>query len=247
MDLENSLAEITRFIESKNEWLLLDTFGKSFALTRAEIEISLERGKIIFAFLGEKGFEIWRVTDFKIENEKILLELVRNFKSERKKIRLVPRVSASELSATIEVARLAKANQIADLLIAEKRAAKIIRVALNDKNGRFAQIVFEDSTKRQIAALADVSELSTPEILLSNAIFWLARLENRTKKPINEVWLLAVKKRAGNLQKLHALLDEKWKSKIKILEISAKKLKAESAENSTLKLLKNFEIKDLWH
>jgi hypothetical protein len=219
MNLENAFTEIARFLDSKNEWLLNHLSGKTFALKRSEIEISLEHNKIIFAFLDEKGFQIWRITDFKIENEKITLDLTRNFEKEREKIRLVPRVSASELSETIELARLEKANNIASLLIAKKLAARLIRVALNEKNGRFAQIIFENSSDERTAALADISEIVTPENFLLIAILWLANLENRNKKPINEIWILAEKKRAKNLQKLHALLGKNWKEKIKLWEI----------------------------
>ncbi len=246
MNLENAFAEITRFLGSKNEWLLNHLSGKTFALQRSEIKLFLERNKMIFGFLDEKGFQVWRVVDYKIENEKITLDLIRNFEKEREKIRLVPRVSASELSETVELARLEKANNIASLLIAENRAAKLVRVALNEKNGRFAHIIFANFLGEETAVLADVSDIVTPENFLSTAILWLAKLENRKKKPINEVWILADKKRAKNLQKLHALLGENWKQKIKLWEISRQAAKTESVENSILKPLKKLEIKDLW-
>lgn len=246
MNLENAFTKIARFLDSKNEWLLSHLSGKVFAQARSEIELSLEHNRLIFAFLDEKGFQIWRITDFKIENEKITFDLTRNFEKEREKIRLVPRVSANELSETVELARLEKANNIASLLVAEKLAAKLIRVALNEKNGRFAQITFENSNGEQTSALVDVSEIVTPENFLSTAILWLAKLENRAKKPINEIWILAEKKRAKNLQKLHALLRENWKEKIKLWEISRKYAKAEVVTNSVLKQLKKLEIKDLW-
>ena len=246
MNLENAFTEIARFLDSKNEWLLNHLSGKSFALKRSEIELSIEHNKIIFAFLDEKGFQIWRITNFKIENEKITLDLTRNFEKEREKIRLVPRLSTSDLSETVELARLEKANDIASLLVAEKHAAKLIRVALNERNGRFAHIVFENSNGEQIAVLADVSEIVTPENFLSTAILWLSKLENSKKKLINEIWILADKKRVKNLQKLHALLGEYWKREIKLREISRKQSKTQSIEGSTLKQQKRIEIKDLW-
>jgi hypothetical protein len=246
MNLENAFAEIARFLDSKNEWLLNHLSGKTFALRRSEIELLLEHNKIIFGFLDEKGFQIWRITNFKIESEKITLDLTRNFEKEREKMRLVPRVSASELSETIELARLEKANGIASLLIAEKRAAKLVRVALNERNGRFAQIIFANSGGAETAVLADVSDIVTPENFLSTAILWLARLENRKKKPTNEIWILVEKRQAKNLQKLHALLGENWKQKIKLWEISREKSKAQSIESSILKPLNKLEIKDLW-
>ena len=246
MNLENALNEIAKFLDSKNEWLLIHLSGKTFALERSEIELTLEHNKIIFGFLDEKGFQLWRVTDYKIENEKITLNLTRNFEKEREKVRLVPRISAGELGETVELARLEKANRIANLLIEENRGAKLVRVALNEENGRFAQIIFADSNGKQTTVLADVSDVVTPENFLATAILRLAKLESRTKKPINEIWILVEKKRAKNLQRLHALLDENWKGKMKLLEISRKGAKVQSVEESILKPLNKLEIKNLW-
>lgn len=246
MNLADALAEIAGFFDSKNEWLLHHLSGKTFALERSEIEIFLEHNKIIFGFLDEKGFQFRRIVDYKIENEKITLDLTGNFGKEREKIRLVPRVSAGELSRTIELARLEKANEIASLLVAENNRAKLVRVALNEKSGRFAQIIFQNSDGAQIAALADVSDTVTPENLLTTTILRLSKLQDRIKKPIDEIWILADKKRAKNLQKLHGLLAENWKKRIKLWEISRKESKAQIVEKKTLKQLKKLEIKDLW-
>ncbi len=250
MNLENALIEITEIFNAYNEWLLIRASGKTFALQRNEIEISFERGKILFAFLDEKGFQTWRIIAFeKIKNE-ILLDLTRNFEKEREKIRLVPRVLANELSDSIELARLEKANQIANLLISENQNVKLVRVALNKETGRFAKIIFADSNNKQTAALADVSDAATPENLLTNAILWLAGLERRKKNPIAEVWILAEKKRAKDLQKLHALLRQNWKDKIKLFEISRKGAKTQkSKKNSLSQNLKSVEpisLNNLW-
>jgi transcription elongation factor len=94
MNLENSFAEITKKLNSHNEWLLIGASGKSFPLQRGEIEFTFEREKIIFGFLSDAGFQIWRIADCQIENEKITLDLTRNFERECEKIRLVPRISA---------------------------------------------------------------------------------------------------------------------------------------------------------
>ncbi len=232
MNLESSFALIIEKLDSHNEWLLISASGKSFPLQRGEIELTFEREKIIFGFLNDAGFQIWRVADCRIETEKITLDLTRNFERELEKIRLVPRISASELGEAVELARLEKANQIARLIVAENRGAKLTRVSLNEANGRFAQIIFEKfekSNKKQIAVLADVADVATPENLLTTAIVWLAKLENH-KKPIETVWILAEKKLYKNLRKLHALLRESWKSKIYVKEISCPNAKAQKEE-----------------
>ena len=229
MNLESSFAEITKKLDLHNEWLLIGASGKSFPVLRDELEITFERGKIMFGFLTDVGFQIWRVTKFQIEPEKITLDLTRNFDHEVQKIRLVPRISASELGETVELARLERANQIARLIVAETRGAKLTRVSLNEKNGCFAQIIFEKSDKKQIAVLADVADVAAPENLLTTAIVWLAKLESR-KKPIQTIWILAEKKVYKNLRKLHALLRDGWKSKICVKEISRPSAKAQREE-----------------
>ena len=229
MNLESSFAEITKKLDSHTEWLLIGASGKSFPVQRGEIEFTFEREKIIFGFLSDAGFQIWRVADCKIEPENITLDLTRNFERELEKIRLVPRISASKLREAVELARLERANQIARLIVEENRGAKLLRVSLNDENARFAQITFKKSDKQQIAVLADIADVATPENLLTTAIFRLAKLENR-KKPIETVWILAEKKLYKNLRKLHALLRESWKSKICVKEISCPSAKAQREE-----------------
>ncbi len=131
---ENAFSEIIKSLASGNEWLLIHPSGNAFALNRDEIEITLERGKIFLGFLDEKDFQVWRIADYKIEREKLTLDVTRNFGREREKIKLVPRLSAKESGAAVELARLEKANQIANLVIAENPKSKLVRVALNKEN-----------------------------------------------------------------------------------------------------------------
>ncbi len=219
MNLENAIAEILVLLASRNEWLLIHSSGNAFALQRDEIEITFERGKIILNFLDEKGFQIWRIANYKIAQERLTLDLTRNFGREREKIKLVPRLSAEESGAAVELARLEKANQLAGLIVAENPQSKLVRVALNKENGRFAQIIFETARKNQIAVLADVAESATPENLLTAAILWFSKLQRRRKNSIDTVWIPAEKKLYKNLRKLHALLRENWQRNILIKEI----------------------------
>jgi hypothetical protein len=199
---------------------LIDSAGNPFALLRGEIEITSERGKILFGFTDDKGFQTCRVADYKIERQKLTLDLTKNFGRTRERIRLVPRVSAGEFSRAVELARLEKANEIARLIVAENPKSKLVRVALNEENGRVAQIIFERSNRIQTAVLADVAGHAAPENLLTTAILWSMKLRNRQKKPINTIWILAETKLYKSLRKLHALLDKNWQSKILVKEIS---------------------------
>ncbi len=234
----NSGDEIRELLNSQAEWLLIAAAGNAFPLQNYEIEITNEQDKTLFGFLDDKGFQTWRVAKTQIEAGEIVLDLSRNFGTERQTFRLVPRISAEELSAGVEIARLEKANKLATLIAREFPKIKVIRVALNEENGRFANIIFEDAKRKQTAVLADVSETLTPEILLTSAIFWLTKLEMRRKNPVESAWIIAEKSQARNLQKLHALLKEGWKKRISITEIA-------KTEDS-LKGLPALKVSALW-
>ncbi|HEY0462449.1 MAG TPA: hypothetical protein VGC97_25165 [Pyrinomonadaceae bacterium] len=241
----NQLSEqLQNLLDAHHEWLIIYASGRSLAIRQTEIEITMQGGRVLFGFLDEKGFQTWRVTDFQIKNGELLLWLGRNFEKERAKIRLVPRALTKDLSAAVERARLEKANRIAALIAEQFPKSRLLSVRLNTENGRFAQIVFEDSERRQTAVLADVSECLTPEILLSNAVLRLAKLERRRRNPISTIWILAEKVQAKKLSKLHALLTEHWKSKILIKEISREAAKGQSRE--VIEDLPALRIADLW-
>lgn len=242
--LEHSRQEISDFLGSQQEWLLQYQTGRTFALDAAEIETEVSNHKLLFGFLGDKGFQTWRVKNYEIKNAKLKLDLTRNFEKENEKITLIPRISAQTLSEAVELARLEKANKIARIIAENNPKIKLSRVGLNKENGRIANTLFETPNKTQIAAIADVSDALTTEILISTAVFQLTKLQKRKKNPVETIWILAEKKRAKKLQKLHALLRENWKSSIRIFEISRKQAEAQSADG--LKEFSALQISDLW-
>jgi hypothetical protein len=248
--LENFKHELRARLDAQNEWLLIHASGKSFALRNAEIELESSGDKLLFGFLDDNGFQTWRISDCVFIAGEIQLRLSRNFGRETEKIRLVARVAAKDLRENLELARLEKANIIAAIIKESCARTKLVSVKLNEENGRFAHIIFSDSANRQIAALADVSDALTPETLLSTAILWLAKLENRRKKPIETVWILSDKRQAKKLQKLHALLRKDWKSKIYIKQIfreNAETQKSGETQKETgLIDLPKLEIEQLW-
>ncbi len=234
------MQTLQNIINSHHEWLLIYVSGKSFSLQNSEIELEFTNNKTLFGFPADQGFQTWRVVNFKSKNAEIILDLTRNFGSEHAKIRLVPRISAHELTENLELARLEKANQIAQIIKENTPNSKLVRVELNKENGRFAQIIIENSPKKQTAVLADVTDKLTPEILLATAILWLAKLSMRRKNPIDEIWICGEKKQAKKLQNLHALLQENWKNRVLIKEISF-------AKETSLKKLPELTFADFWH
>ncbi len=240
----NTYDKLAALLNSHNEWLLVRHSGETFYLRRNEIEIEQAKNKTLFSFLDEKGFQTWRIIKAEIKDEKIALDLTKNFGKEKTFIELIPRAKAEMLGEAVELARLEKANKIARLIVSGIENTKLVRVELNKENGRFAQIILENKLGKQTAVLSDVSDSLTPEILLVSAILWLAKLQRRKKNPIEEIWILSEKSKAKTLQKLHACLRNNWKNRVKIKEISRKGAKEQREE----KVIghKTLQISNLW-
>ena len=228
--------DLPALIDAHAEWLVVSENGKTFPLNRTEIELLDDDNKLLFGFLDDRGFRSVRVEKVTTDGNEITLDVKANFARKAETIRLVPRVSAAELSANVELARLQKANEIAALIAEHDPQLKLVRVALNKGSGRFAEIIIKNCAAIQTAVLSDVSERTTPETLLTTAILWLAKLQMRRKNPIDEVWIVGEKKVARNLRKLHALLERPIKSQIKIFEIA----------KAGLKHLTPLDLSDLW-
>lgn len=218
-------ATLADLLSTHFEWLAVYPEGRMFPLRRDEIELDESLSKTLIGMHGEKGFLTWRVHDVGCEDGELSLVLSRNLGVERQTVRLIPRTSAAELAGEIELARLVRANEIAKLVGSNFAELKIVRVALNESNGRMANILVESPNKDQIAVVADVTNALTAENLLASALLWLERMNARRKKPVLSVWIVAEKKQARSLRRLHTLLDRNAKSRVVIVEIADEDLK----------------------
>ena len=232
--------ELRGIIASGHEWLLIRELGHTFPLQSNEIEVARDGEKTHFGFLDDKGFHSWRLNEFAFDGNEISIDVAGAFAKKRETMRLVPRASASVLTAEVEFARLRKANEIAGLIADKLPGSKLGRVALNAENGRLGQINFDRADKTPMAAIADVTGTLVVEAVFTTVILWLEKLGLRKKKPVSDVWIICEKRHAKNAQKLHALLTERWKEKITIFEINRK--------NDPVRLveLPKRKVRDLW-
>jgi hypothetical protein len=237
---EETGENLSGLINANFEWLLVRENGKTFPLRRTEMDIVRNRTKVFLEILDDNGSRSLRVRSFAVEGNELHLDVAAHFGRDKETIRLVPRVAASELAAETELARLAKANEIAALVSESCPGTKIARIALNNDNGRLAQISLETDDRRQALAFHDLTDSLAPELLLTTAVLALRELQGRKNKPVSEIWLICEKKQARNLQKLHALLNERQKSRYRIFEITRKK------ETTGLTERRKQKPSDLW-
>lgn len=237
---EELAATIRGSVDRFFEWLAVYPEGRSFPLQADEIEIEHANGRVLAGIPGEKGFRTWRVLSIDADGDELLIDASGAFGNERTCIRLVPRTPAAELSRDIEMARLLRANEIASLGPTGFPGLRVVRVALNENNGRIAQLILENEHKLQSAALADVTNTMTPEALLATAFVWLRNANERRKRPFENVWIFADKRCARPLRKLHTLLDRRAKSMVRLAEI------ADQKGEQKLRELDSLPLSSLW-
>jgi hypothetical protein len=236
-----NLEELRELVARRHEWLLVRELGKTFPLEKHEIEIAADGERTHFGFLDDKGFHTWRLIGFEFDAAgEITIDVAGSFAKGRETMRLVPRIAASELTAELEMARLKKANEAAQVLVETFPEIKLGRVALNVENGRLAQIEFALKDNVPTAASADITRTLTVETIIASAMLWVDKLGVRKKKPVSDIWLISEKRQAKNAQNLHALLNERWKTKITILEIDRK------SEPPRLVYLPKRKVRELW-
>lgn len=214
--------ELQERLAAAQEWLLVREEGKTFPLLASEIEISESEGKRHFGFLDDKGFHTWRLNHAEVHGTELAIDVAGAFARGQEVFRLVPRTPAADLAAELELARLQLANDFAKLVVDNSPSVRLGRVALSADNGRLAQIEFVDADRVPFAAIADITAKLAPEVILTHAILWLERIGARKKKPVRRLWLIAEKRQARALQKLHGLLSDYRQRPISIHSIDRK-------------------------
>ena len=233
----DSLAE---FLDTHLEWLAVRENGRTLPFLRSEIEVENSNGKTRLSLVDDRGLSTWRIDEVAIDGIEAVARITSKIRNESESVRFVPRESAIELRANIELARLKKANEIAEIFAASEPEIKIIRVSLNVENGRIAQIEVENREKMRSALMADVTGNLTHESILASSLKWLDHLLMRRKNPIKTVAVVAEKKQARNLQKLLALLNKGAAENVSVFEIDRK------AADPVIKELRRLKMFDLW-
>lgn len=128
---------------------------------------------------------------------------------------------------------------IASAIIEASPGCRLVRISLNAENGRLAQIFIRDARGNDVAIIADVTSTMIHEAVMTSAILWSEKLRYR-KKPIKEIWIVAERKQARNLQRLHAMFDRNAAARFRLFEIS------NDVETPQVKELARRSTKSLW-
>lgn len=233
------LPTLEEKLRSHFEWLAVRENGRTMPLRVDEIELDADAARPRIGFVWETGFVTMRIAEFTEEDDAIALKLTSAAGGKMETLRLVPRESAGALAASIEIARLQRANQIAEGIRRSFAGLKPKRVSLNSGNSRLAKIELADG-REQLGFIADVTSTITHEGLLAAALDWLEQVRHRKRAPIQEVTIVAEKRPARDLQRLLALVDAGTRRSMRVAELIA------NDDELSVKMLRELVPSDLW-
>lgn len=243
--LEPDARQINSIIATHSEWLFTHD-NKTQSLTRNEIEVCFEFGKLVLSVSINEGFTFWRISSWKQEDEKLIFEVSKQFGKDKSKIELIPRVSSQTLAATINESRQQRASKIALLVSTLQPKTEIEKVGLSKgikrgAVGRYARIILK-TYKDRIAVTADVAEDEDSNVnaFLSSSLLWFREQQER-KKEANKLWLVSNARSSGwvsqGLSERVACLRRDLRDAISLFEL----------DNETLTQKTKYSITDLWN
>jgi hypothetical protein len=195
--IESARSKIAELFSAHAEWFCTLNGGDSQALLRTELDIAVAHSRLILTTWTEKGSRAWKIFDWELTGEKLILRASRRMGAERPLIELIPRAAASAIAITVKSARQQRAMQLGLLTCANQSGAKLERAALSPgarrgQPGRYARIVLRQRHQR-IAVTGSVasSRASDADAFLSAALMWFKRTSERARAPyIQQLWLV---------------------------------------------------------
>ena len=225
---EKARRRIAALIAAHGEWLCSHVEGSmsAVALGRSEFDFRVSPGRLIFSCWTERGALAWRVVGWEWTRDMLRLEVTRRMGAERAVLELIPRASASAISATVSAARRKNCERLGVLACAQARGAKVLRARLSPgarrgQPGSYARILLQLPSER-IAVTGTVVEARKQDVdaFLSSALIWLMRLREAARSsPIQKLWLIVQKNCTQPTAERLSLLGDDLRRAITMYEI----------------------------
>lgn len=232
---ENAPNELFLFVaemlETGYEWLLVSESGSQAHFKRDEIDVIYRNGSVFLEcnaleFKGAEDSFARQILSAAIDGRKLVLTFAGEEENEFETAELIPRITAAELTDSINTARLEMAMRIARIAAEKAGNSKIakFRVSQGIRAGEYgtnAQIFLQISPREQIAVFAPVvAKINSPESFLASALNWFVLASQRAKKyRLEKLWIAVDKKSSAKIKKLIALLKPTWKEGISLFRL----------------------------
>jgi hypothetical protein len=224
--VQHAARTIAELIATHSEWFLTQGDGNTEAIRRRELDLDCVRDRLVLSSWTEKGTRSWKIVSWEWTGAKLLLQTTRRMGAERPVLELVPRASASAITATVRAARQLRCEQLAQLVSVIRAGAKIERAALSPgmrrgQPGRYARIILRFKHER-IAVTGTVASTnkSDADAILSSALIWFSQAAERARPPyIQRLWLVLAKDAIKSVMDRIALLRDGLRDAITVYEI----------------------------
>ena len=185
--VESAYQEIVALLREYAEWLFVSE-GMSQSLRRDEIEVVVERGRLLVSCWTEKGTRLWRVVAWEWNGQLLALQVSRKMGADVSLIELIPRTSAKAITATIHAARQVRCERLAQLAASACFGGVVERMSLSrgtkpGQPGRYAQVLLKTRRER-IAVVGPVvsNQPSAVDAFLSSSLLWFRRTCDRASR-----------------------------------------------------------------
>ena len=190
--VEAARQQIAALFRQHAEWFCATGTGiigcrsETYALRRDEIHISVAQQRLLLSCWTEKGSRSWRILGWEWNGQMLVLQASRRMGAELLLIELVPRASATAVSATIRAARQIRCDRLAQLACTTAPLeTRVERVALSPgtrlgQPGRYARVLLRrQQTRIAVTAPVVASHPASVDAFLSSALLWYKRTADR--------------------------------------------------------------------
>jgi len=223
--VDSGYQEIAALLREFAEWLFVSD-GVAQSLRRDEIEVIVERERLLISCWTEKGTRLWRVVAWEWDGQLLGLQVSRKLGAEVSLIELIPRTSAKAITSTIRAARQARCERLGQLVTSSWVGSVVERLSLSrgtkpGQPGRYAQVLLKTRRER-IAVTGPVvsSQPSAVDAFLSSSLLWFRRTRDRVKPPyVQQLWLVVSPELLKPLLYRVALLRSSLRAIIKVFTV----------------------------
>lgn len=218
---------LARQLAAHHEWLCTESSesASAVALTTRDFELIVRHEQLHFSYTTAQGsWIVWRVTDWRITDGKLFLDVERRMGAMRATLELTPRVTARDVNFEIEMMRRRACAELARLAASQIRGGQIEKIALSrgarrSEPGRYARILIAAGNGRRVAVTGAVAEVKPQEVerMMASALLWFVKL----RRPARELWIIVPASLIRRTIKCCALLKESLRAQIIIYEHAA--------------------------
>ncbi len=235
-DLWRAKYEIEQFMCQAQQWRCVRDGIPLNSLSRGNLAVTLEFGKLIFSFWGEEFAESWRIDDYRVQPNRLQLELTRQMGRQRMRLEVHPQDDAEPLPTEIGQRRQQFQEVMCRIITRKFPGAAIGRVATQrddarQLSGTYTRMIFSRGREPVIAIGVNSQESqSNIDGLLTAAMIWFERARARRQPKPRHLLLFAPVGRATNLARRLTAINPPLKVKIELHEVDEKTIAAHGVQ-----------------